>query len=42
MLAGNFTIQYDGAEPVTTVAGDFVSEQPASPCPLSIKYASLP
>lgn len=25
MLAGKFTIQYEGAEPVTVVAGDFVS-----------------
>lgn len=24
MLAGKFTIQYEGAEPVTIVAGDFV------------------
>lgn len=29
MLAGKFSIQYEGAEPVTIVAGDFVSAQPA-------------
>ena len=28
MVAGKFTIQYEGAEPVTIVAGDFVSELP--------------
>ena len=42
MLAGKFTIQYDGAEPVTIVAGDFVSAQPACACLLSVKYAYLP
>jgi len=42
MLAGKFTIQYEGAEPVTIVAGDFVSAQPAALCPLRVKYAYLP
>lgn len=36
MLAGKFSIQYEGAEPVTIVAGDFVSAQLAGKCPLSM------